>query len=165
METAFALGNCIHQNNCVLCLWARRLRHLNGEGAHRTLSHQCACTETCLDKQPEIFSILILQYNCDIKVGEEPGNETSRQPRSVVDAVLGGCRIGALGRSLAMRQPRSLVDAVLGGCHIGALGRSLAMRQPRSLVDAVLGHHHPLYSSLSLMQLGRKGRSIIRSQT
>ena len=140
METAFALGNCIHQNNCVFCLWARRLRHVNGEGTHHTLSHQCACIETCLDKQREIFSILILQYNCDIKVGEEPGNETSRQPRSVV-------------------------DAVLGGCHIGALGRSLAMRQPRSLVDAVLCHHHPLYSSLSLMQLGRKGRSIIRSQT
>ena len=79
METAFAL-----QNNFVLRLWARRLRHVNSEGAHHTLSHQCACIETCLDKQPEIFSILILQYNCDIKVGEEPGNETSRQPRSVV---------------------------------------------------------------------------------
>ena len=112
METAFALGNCIHQNNFVLRLWARRLRYVNGEGAHHTLSHQCACIETCLDKQPEIFSILILQYNCDIKVGEEPGNETSRQPRSLVDAVLGGCHIGALGRSLGMRHS--------GGCHVSS---------------------------------------------
>ena len=35
--------------------------------------------------------------------GEEPGNETSRQPGSLVDAVLGGCHVGALGRSLGMR--------------------------------------------------------------
>ena len=40
------------------------VRHINGEGAHRALSHQCACAEKLkwiLDKQPEILSIYTLQ--------------------------------------------------------------------------------------------------------
>ena len=38
---------------------ARQLRHVNGEGAHYALSHQCACAENLkwiLDKQLELLS-------------------------------------------------------------------------------------------------------------
>ena len=51
---------------------------------------------------------------------KEPGNETSRQPRALVDAVLGGCHIGhngALGRSLGMTLVSSSSSAMNLLCY------------------------------------------------
>ena len=54
-------GNCCVRSNDSAFDYgtARQLRDINGEGAHRALSHQCACAEKLkwiLDKQPEILS-------------------------------------------------------------------------------------------------------------
>ena len=80
MEMAFALEAkaswevqiTVFVRTIVCSFTERQLHHINGEGAHCALSHQCACGENLkwiLDKQLE-FTLLLIRIGIWIRKGD-----------------------------------------------------------------------------------------------